>query len=329
MTAKTRYVLISSFLVLFAGLGTGLVAYYYGLSTSALPADDGADELRLMPPGVTLVGFANLRAIMTSGVREHFRRALPPTPDGRERFRDETGIDVETDIDRVVVGLTPQGEGSQGAGLMLARGRFDAVRIESLMRAHGAQAADYKGVRLVTAPESPAHTAGLSLAFIEPGLVGLGHPSLVRAAVDLKSGGPNITSNVDVMKLVRSLDGGHAWAVGRFDAPASQGKLPGSLASQLSAIRWFAATAKVNGGVSGALRAEMRDEASAANLRDAIGGFLALARMHAGPRPELQTLVRSLDLSGAGASVVLSFMVTPELLDLFGAVARQGIPSAR
>lgn len=320
MTARTRYFVIASLLVLFIGLGAGLVAYYVGLPTSAFFADDGPDELRYVPRDATLVAFASVHEIMTSDLRERARRALPRLPNGQEQFRSETGINVETDIDRVVACLGPAegGAGSGRAGLILARGRFDTVRIESLMRAHGANVGEYGGVRLITGAESSRHPGGLSLAFIEPGLVGVGSASLVRAAIDMKNGGKSITTNDDMMKLVRSLGAGTAWAVGRFDALASQAKLPGGLAAQLRPITWFAATAQVNGGLRGVLRAETGDEASANNLRDVARGFLALAKLQAGSRPDLQTLVQSLDIGGAGTTVALSFSLPVEMFDRLG-----------
>lgn len=333
MTSRTRYFVIASLLVLFIGVGAGLVAYYVGFQTSALFADDGPDELQFVPPDATLVAFANVHAIMTSDLRERARRALPRLPNGQEQFRNETGINVETDVDRVVACLGRPAEGGEGAGragLVLARGRFDAVRIESLMRDHGANVGDYRGVRLITGAESPAHAGGLSLAFIEPGLVGVGSASLVRAAIDLKKGGKSVTTNDDMMKLVRSLDAGNAWAVGRFDALASQARLPSSLAAQLLPITWFAASAHVvNGGLRGRLRAETRDEASANNLRDVVRGFLALAKLRAGSKPDLQTLVQSLDLGGTGTTVALSFSLPVEIFDLLGAAGGQGILKPR
>lgn len=322
MTFRTRYFVIASLLVLLIGLSAGLVAYYVGLPTSAFLPDDGPDELQFVPPDATLVAFANVREIMTSDLRQRARRASPSLPNGQEQFRSETGINVETDVDRVVACLGRLAEGGEGAGrasLILARGRFDAVRIESLMREHGANVGDHGGVRLITGAESSRHPGGLSLAFIEPGLVGVGSPSLVRAAIDLKNGGKSITTNDDMMKLVRSLGAGNAWAVGRFDALASQAKLPGGLAAQLRPITWFAASAHVNGGLRGVLRAETRDESSANNLRDVVRGFLAFAKLQAGSRPDLQTLVQSLDLGGTGTTVALSFSLPVEMFDRLGA----------
>lgn len=328
MTSRTRYFVIASLLVLLIGLGSGLVAYYVGFPTSAFFAEDGPADLQFVPPDAALVAYANVHEIMTSDLRARARRALPRLPNGQEQFRNETGINVETDIDRVVACLSPSTEGGQGAGsaaLVLARGRFDAVRIESLMRDHGANVGDHGGVRLITGAESSAHPGGLSLAFIEPGLVGVGSTSLVRSAIDLKNGGKSVTANDDIMRLVRSLDAGHAWAVGRFDALASQAKLPGGVAAQLLPITWFAASAHLNGGLRGVLRAETRDEASANNLRDVVRGFLALARLQAGSRPDLRALVQSLDLGGTGTTVALSFNLPADVFDLLGAAVGQGL----
>ena len=79
-----------------------------------------------------------------------------------------------------------------------------------------------------------------------------------------------------MMKLVRSLDDGNAWAVGRFDALSSHARLPEDVASQLPAITWFSASGHVNGGIRGVVRAETRDDEAANNLRDVVRGFLAL-----------------------------------------------------
>jgi hypothetical protein len=75
----------------------------------------------------------------------------------------------------------------------------------------------------------------------------------VRNAIDLKDGGQSLTTNDEMMNLVQSLDGGNAWAVGRFDVLASQARLPGGLAAQLPPITWFAASGYVNDGLSGVL----------------------------------------------------------------------------
>lgn len=334
MTTKTRYFVIVSLLVLTVGLGTGLVAYYTGFATSAFTTAGGPDELRYLPRGANLVAYANVRDVMTSHLRERLRQVVPNQPNGQREFQDQTGINIETDIDSVVASLAPQVAGPNSfpaTGLVLARGRFDQVKIEALMREHGAVVEDYKGIRLIAEPSGGANTGspdqqshpaiGVSLAFIEPGLVALGSTFLVRNAIDLKSGGDNVTANEELMNLVRSLQNGNAWAVGRFDALASQAKLPSEIAERIPPITWFTASTQIGNGLSGVLRVEARDEAAGNNLRDVVRGFLALAKMEAGSRPELQAVVQSLQLGGNGTTVALSFDLPGELFDLLGSIA--------
>ena len=110
------------------------------------------------------------------------------------------------------------------------------------------------------------------------------------------------------MNLVRSLDGGNVWAVGRFDALASQAqpargrRQPDSRRSpgSRSAATSTAACAAI-------VRAETRDDEAANNLRDVVRGFLALAKLQAGAKPELQPMMQSLELGGTGKTVALSF----------------------
>ncbi|MEQ1730919.1 MAG: hypothetical protein ABL982_21330 [Vicinamibacterales bacterium] len=81
------------------------------------------------------------------------------------------------------------------------------------------------------------------------------------------------------------------------------------LSSALPAATWFAASARVDRGLDGSVRAEARTEADAANLRDLLQGMVALARLQSGSRPGLDAAVNSLQLTTQGTAVSLSFAV--------------------
>lgn len=334
MTNRTRYFVIASLLVLGVGLGTGLVAYYVGFPAGAFARVGGPDELQYVPRDATVLAFADVREIMTSELRQKIRSAVPMKEDGQRELQDKTGINIETDIDRIVACMHADREATNlpGSGMVLARGRFDETKIELLMKEHGAHVEDYNTKRLVVADAGDAKPNGFALAFLEPGLVGLGSARLVRTAIDLHQSGNNpqtgvasVTSNEELMTLVRSLDSGNAWAVGRFDALSSQAHLPENVSSRLPAITWFSVSSHVNGGIRGVVRAETRDDESANNLRDVVRGFLALAKMQAGSRPEFQLMAQSLELGGTGKTVALSFAVPAEIFDLIGA-AKKNLP---
>ena len=129
------------------------------------------------------------------------------------------------------------------------------------------------------------------------------------------------SSDLELMNLVRSLDAGNAWAVGRFDVLTARANLPSGVADRLPAITWFSASSHINGGLSGVIRAEARDEEAANNLRDVVRGFLALAKMQAGSRPDMQAMIQSLELGGTGKTVALSFTVPAQIFDAIAALA--------
>lgn len=329
MTARTRYFVISSLLVMFVGVGSGLVAYYGGFPAGAFTSSGGPDELKYIPRDAAVIAYADVQHIMTSELRQRIRRAVPDQANGQQEFEKQTGINIETDIDHVVAALEGGGPNGSGpnAGLVLATGRFNEVQIEALMRDHGAQVEQYKGKRLITAkieklvnsaeptPDNVPPRPELALAFLKPGLVALGNSALIRRAIDLENGGDSIVTNEEVMDRVRALDMGNAWAVGRFDALRAAAKLPPGM-GELPPITWFSAASNVNDGVTVLLRAETSTDEAAKNLRDVLQGFVALATLQGGSKPEVKALLQSLELSGTGRTVALSVTVPGRILDL-------------
>jgi hypothetical protein len=319
MTKRTRYFMAGSAAVMAIGLCTGLVAYYGG-GFQALSASTGPDELRYVPADASVIAYADVRSIMDSELRQRLKKAVPIHEHGQQDFQEKTGIDIERDIDYVVAAMTamPGVEGKGPAGLVVARGRFDSVRLEGLAREHGGVAEEYRGKRLVSSSKlaESGHPEG-TMAFLESGLVAIGTSAAVKRAIDAQMTAQSIRSNEEMMDLVKDIETRHnAWAVGRFDVLASQAKLPEQVASRIPAVKYFAAAGHINGGVEGMLQAEARDEKSAEDLRQVINGLLALARLQGQNDEKLQAIAQSLQLSGSGSRVALSFTVPAELLEL-------------
>ncbi len=145
----------------------------------------------------------------------------------------------------------------------------------------------------------------------------LGDEASVRRAIDVPSSGLNVTANDEMMALLGRIESrSNAWAVGRFDEGTMQALLPDRLVGQIPAITRFAAGVRINGGISGTLTADARDDEAGQNLRDVLTGFLALAKISVGSRPELQSLLDSFQLSGVGTTVTMSFWIQPEVFEL-------------
>jgi hypothetical protein len=321
MTRKTRLFMGGSAAILVAGLGTGLVAYYGGGFPSLSASRSGPSELSYVPADAAVVAFANVREVMDSDLRQRLKLVMPEEQ-GQKEFAAQTGIDIERDIDYIVAAMTPSTEGvKEPNGLVVARGRFNTTQLETLVREHGGVAEEYKGKRLVKASATHDdtgtgnHPHPMMLAFLEPGLVGIGSETAIKGAIDAQLSAHSITSNNEMMELVSDIDqGNNAWAVGRFDAIANQANLPAEIASKLPAVKTFAVMTNINGGVTGSLRAETKDEASAENLRQVVQGFLALGRMTNDPKAT--ALINSMQLTGTGKTVKLSFSVPSEVIDM-------------
>jgi hypothetical protein len=315
MTKRTRGFLFVATGILVVGLGTGLIASYMGgMQGLTLLGGNGPAELAYVPSDAHVVGFANVREVMDSELRQKLMQMKPGSAEGAQEFQEATGIDIQTDVDVVVASLSGTASPNQRP-LLLARGRFDSARIEALAREKGAVIEEYKGRRLIVHGQSD-----MGVAFVEPNLAAVGTPASIRRAIDTKDGATNVTDNPEIMRLVKDIDDGNAWAVARFDALTGGRQLPADLASQLPPVNWFAASGHVNGGIRGRIHAEARDEASATALRDVIRGFIALARLQTGQRAEFADLMNSLELGGAGNTVSLGFAVPPEMIDALGAM---------
>ncbi len=317
MTSKTRYFVLTAFGILALGLTTGLVASLAGLPV-AFSRAAGPDDLSYVPAEAVAVAYANVQEVMASELRQRLRKLEPDTAD-RDEFEAKTGVNIERDIDTVVAAMLLGAEAGNDDSrpLVLARGRFDQVRIEGLAREHGAAIEDYQGVRMI------AHTGDkqtMALGFIEPGALALGSAAAVRGAIDAKRSGRSVLSNTELMRLVGDLNASNAWVVGRFDAMAGKAGLPGELQLKVPALSWFSAAGHLNGGITGTFKAEAKDDEAAANLRDMLRGVVAMAKLQAGDKPGMKAMVDSLQLGGEGKTVAVGFSVPAEMFDTLEAM---------
>ena len=309
MTKRTRLFVAIAAGILMVGLGTGLLASYMGVQNLTLIGGNGPEEFAYVAADTQVLGFANVRAVMDSDVRRKLME-LHPGAGNADQFQERTGINIETDIDSVLAAVPSNTFDEKSPPLVLARGRFDQVRLEGFARDEGGVVEDYKGKRLITHDN-------FAVAFVEPGLVALGGPAAVRRAIDTKlDGAANVTANAELMQLVKDIDNGTVWGVARLDSLPSM-NIPDELKSKIPAISWLSAKGLINGGIEGLLRVEARDETAAQDLRQVIQGFVALGRMQVGPEhPEISDFISSLQLTGQGKTVSLGFAVPSAMIDV-------------
>jgi hypothetical protein len=322
MTRKTRYFVLGAGAALVVGLGGGLIAYLAYNRVAGLPAGV-PPEIRYVPANAAVVAFADVRAVMDS----ELRRSLMPSVDpesrkGRQMMNDFAGVDVEKQVNRVVAYVEqykapdPQAQADPDIprALVLVHGTFDSARIESFVRERAGTMDDYKGRKILVHRE---HGQEVAVGLVGSDLIAIGPADLVRGIIDMSQGSglaKNITANPEMMDLIRDNNGSTAWAVGQFDEIRRRMRLPNGVAQQVPPIRLVSVKANINGGVKATIRAEAGDKAAADQLRDVVRGFLSLARLQGGAKPEIDSMLKSIELSGSEASVRLSVALSPEAL---------------
>jgi hypothetical protein len=213
------------------------------------------------------------------------------------------------------VGNTTKG-GPEKNMVLLVRGVFNPSQIQASAVQRGATVSDYKGTQVIS-----GHDGNGGVAFLEPGLAAIGTQDSLQRAIDAHAGN-NVTTNDDVMRLIGGVDpNANAWAVGRLDGVSQVSSLPEQVKAQLPAVQWFSVTGHVNGGVSGTIRAEARDDQAAENLRAVVNGGLALARLQMGHDNKLDAIINSLQMSGTGKTVGLSFSLPSDVIDMISGAA--------
>ena len=163
-----------------------------------------------------------------------------------------------------------------------------------------------------------------------PNLIAIGQADLVRRAIDRIRDGSrdaqDITSNAEMMNLIRDTAGSTAWVVGQFDAVTRRMRLPSEVTGQVPPVRLVSVKANINGGMKATIRAETGDQAAADQLRDVVRGFISLARLQASGKPGFETTLKSIELSGTNKTVQMSFAMAPDTLRMI-APRRGGPPN--
>lgn len=315
MTPRTRYFLYGSTIALLLGIGGGLVAYYQYNRAAGVPAGLPV-ELRYVPADAQMVAYADVQTVMASDMRRELEGVALGRRRGQQQMHEFAGIDLEKDVNHVIAYLQPEAGDPNPQrppnGLILAQGKFDQARTEQFIKDHAGSVEDYHGKHLIAGPMNDRGRGGPAFAFLQPGLIAMGPIELVRKAIDDFAGTEtsNITSNTELMNLIRDASSGNAWVVGRFDAVSRRVGLPPSIAQQVPAVRLVSASARINGGVKATIKAEAGDKAAADQLRDVVRGAVSFARIQAGSKPEFQDALNSVEIGGAGNNVQLSFMMT-------------------
>jgi hypothetical protein len=219
-----------------------------------------------------------------------------------------TGFDPTRDLHELL--LASNGVPGQKTGLILARGNFDAARIQAAGMAGGASTINYKGVVLLLDPKQ-VH----AVAFLDPTLAVAGDVASVEAAIDRQSAPAPLPAAVIVQ--VNQWSGSEdAWGI--LNMPFSALKPPANASNPANAtvqnavqnIQQAAGGIKFGAQVVYTGQAQADTPQNAASVTGVIQFLASMAQLHAQQNnPQLATVLSSLSVTSSGNLVNLSLSV--------------------
>ncbi len=273
------------------------------------------------PAGTRLLAGLDLQALVRSPLWERLQREGGATPSDLQRLREDTGLDVERDVDEVVLAGAAAAGGLEHA-LVHVSGRFDRYQLgRAIEQGKKATWRSVAGNTLYLFGEGRGRPG--ALAFLGDHALVLGSRADVESLLEGRSA-PR-SPLVDVAGGVTgspafwvAIDGEMARGLGPAGpagAKAGEGATPAPGGFVLPPLRSVLVSGELAPRLRLELQAEALDEAAARTLADAARGLLALASFQAADKPELQKLVAGAQVASQGSRATLRLSVPWELLE--------------
>jgi hypothetical protein len=223
-----------------------------------------------------------------------------------------------------VAGRKGAGKRHDGDGVVIVVGTFDRSRVSRAIEAShkGVTSTRYHGTPVYLFDESRGGRKAGAVAFLDDHTLVMGSKTGVEQTIDAKSGeGKGLRSNVAMTALLETVRPGSTfWMVGDQSALAHMPKgLPGpggdGQGMSLPPLKTVVVTGDLDPVVSFEATGEAADDASAQSLADVVRGFVALATLHAGQKPELKQLASGVSITTDANKVRIAARFPYELLE--------------
>ena len=325
---RSRLVVLAASLVVLLGVLGGAGALYLDPARAAvgpLPP-----EALAFPAETRFVMGLDMKRFVASPF--YARMAARAEAAGKPRpFADleaKTGLSPERDIDQIVAAGARGQEGARKPqGVVLVLGRFDRYKLARAIETEGRSTVTTKTVQGTTVylfEESRSGEAKAAVAFVDDGALVLGSQGDVEHVISARGRGEaTLRGNAELLTLVESVRPGSTfWVAGDQTALQNMPKaIPGPGASgtsqsiELPALKSVIVTGDLDPEVALDVTGEAADEAAARNLADVVRGFVALASLQAGQKPELKQLASAVSVTTEATRVRVNARFPYELLD--------------
>jgi hypothetical protein len=304
--------------VVLVGAAVAGGALFLGSAKAAVGPMPG--EALLLPADAKFVGGIDVRRFVQSPF--YVKYASPQAKGRPETFREleeKTGLNPERDLDQVIFAGTPPSGTSRESGVVVALGRFDRAKISQTIEQEkkGVTSKNVQGITLYMFQEGQKGAS--AIAFVDDRTLVMGTQAAVEAAILSQSqGGKTLKQNASIMALLeRVRPDATFWGVGDqslFQNMPKDVQGPGGTIT-LPGLRAMTVAGDMDPMVAVEITGDTLDEAAAKNLADVVRGFVALAALQSGQKPELKELASSISVSTEANQVRVNARVPYEVLD--------------
>jgi hypothetical protein len=286
-----------------------------GSAGMAFAADPGLLSLA-MPDSRAMIG-VNIEQVRLSPFGQYLIAQIAGREAGLQTLVDATGFDPRRDLREVLL-ASPSGRGNK-SGLVAVRGTFDVAKIVEVALTKGQTAQVYKGVEILGGKGGQG-----SLAFLDPTLAIAGDDASVRAAIDRRSAGVSISSDLaaQVNQLSTTED---IWFVTMV--PPSQLQV-GKVGNTLDKVQQAGGGLKFGANVVLTAQTVSQTDKDAAALAETVKMLASFVQMSA-PKDLAASageLLQNLNVAAAGQVTTLSLSVPEQQVEQMIKAAHNGGP---
>jgi hypothetical protein len=323
---RSRLVIAASTFIVAAGALTAVGALYMDPARAAvgpLPAEGLA-----LPADAQFVMGIDVRRFVASPFYARFsEEGGQARPQAFAEMEEKTGINPERDVDAIYVAgrKGTSGRRHDGDGVVIVTGTFDRYKVQRAIETadkKGVTSANHMGTPMYLFNEESGRGKAGAVAFLDDHTLVMGSRSGVEQSITAKAEGKGgLRGNAEMTALLEGVRPGSTfWMVGDQSVLSHMPKgLPGPGGSPesigLPPLKTVVVTGDLDPMLSFEATGEAADPAAAQNLADVVRGFVALANLQAGQKPELKQLASAVSITTDANKVRIAGRFPYEMLD--------------
>jgi hypothetical protein len=331
---RSRFVVFTALVVVAVGIVAAVGALVLDPARAAvgpLPAE----ALNLPGDARFVMGLDVKRFAASPFYRKYATSGKPSRPDAFKHVEEKLGLVPERDLDQIVF-AGRGGTKDTSSAVALVLGTFDRAKLSRAIETEKKGGVTWKsqhGTTVYLFNEGARGTIGV--AFLDDHALLLGSAAAIEATLSTRAQGQQpLRANVELVSLLERVKPGSTfWMVGDQTLLSNMPKsipAPGAAAAgsslNLPALKSLVVAGDLEPEVSVSVTGDTSDETAAKSLADLVRGFVALASLQAGQKPELKQLASAISVSTDQSRVLVNARVPYELIESLSTapVSRRG-----